>query len=1530
MDAERQQRTPAKLEANLEVSARADLKSVRDAEALFATFFDDERALASYSADFFNLGRKLAGRNADERERAVVYRKYVERISHHPAMRGQVDREEKRDALAQTVEEMRAENLRRHSSFEARRAHAETESHTNARDDLRELYSPQDGRTRAEHASHLNSISQDARDAFERGATIYQDTFVIPRESTGKAAQADQIRAGSYAHAVREFTPLVGYEQAKAVAAEFVELGRAIAGRTGDGTTRLTVFQTFYHDIAHDAATGKRLTHADAATQVEPTLERMRLLASAMRAEEWKRERGEFVAFEDWERGLETRQRDAEHETHGRLTYRIESIEGLELEHDDAQEHERARAELEHEQSGIGNLSSIEYERVRLDREPPRVPDGLTYTEEQRLRYEIIPRIDRQLETGTRPRDIMGSLYRDQRADDRRALDADVSRILTAHDPTVNREYAVTRAEELRALYALRTLVTNPPEFAKQREQVAEAIARREPTMRERAEAIESIGARLAREYREQTKRLTAYEAAEAERERLSDEALRHSETVRAGAEFQSLQRRFTAEERERAVLEREALIRSNNALFTNRHIERKQLINYPELVGEQPPLSPFTQLQQEHRRERTLERDELADKLISPAIERAQGVNFAEIVKHQAYFSRLTGSDITSAQDAHSTLAPQRERVRATLHQLHAERAQLKVETTRTTEKDVRPVFVSLGAHSNDRLPLTNLNEYRTLTSIARQLHLTTRLFESFHGREITSASAARNELYDFAREYVAYRAQDETTRLRNENRLFRDFGARLDQSQTTRELQAAINDIRRENYLRGARPDQFADERREDQRRGEQTRRPLALSHLRALLLAPAPAHYTDEMRAVRSSRSVSAHDKEQRLQSLERGVVEPSHNLQIIMREFDRTRHDSPARMTQNIKSFLGDYLNPPTSDRNRFSRENLYELGKQLDPAERNYFFKLVNETREALARGTPVKEIEREEHRANSRETSGHLRTRLEDTVLKTARSPYENLSFRLYYGAGLWREAASLVEAISGRDADDDVPINHERQTLVRGVREQDLETVAVLLAEYAKQPKMIEAAAEHLRASNGKEHRQLDEILTTFREMKISRESEGQLRFQITTPADSALDREEWTRLLDHLPARIHSAQQMKLPDSQRREIRRAALNLAWSDLQRSEQQPKFPHEQAALEKTNNSPHAVERGIELQLRARTAEDALARSFAVQMERAARALQTRNLSVTDSQTLQTLTRIALDPKRAQEHKRQLDAQQGESKNAEPSKTKEQLAVIQSVITPHEQQQHQQFVAYAARTKTEYLGNFSRIDEQISFARDVRQEREARAMERRNSFGLMRDEMETKVAAYLTEVVREHGAAALEAERARHTNAVSRIIKQSIQQRGYDLSAFNLNHERVQSVTAKLVGEIPDAIRASRELAETHVREHRLGDITRRDHLLPSQQPELSLAFAAHSPSTPDIHRHSPPNRQAASAHLVSPDDEFVEQKVSRSIGQIQEQALSPKTPAHYLETRQPQHKTMAHELNADAREQFTQRYVLTR
>lgn len=950
------------------------IRTASDARQMLAVLLDDERELAAFATEFFKLGNGIAGRAASPNERAAVYKSYYERILSYLTVR-EGTAEERREAVSRTLEEMRAENLRRHSTYEAHRAHVDVESHRSELDDLRALYEPPDGRTRAEHASLLNGVSQEARDAYERGATVYGDMLVIPRESVGKPTSADQVRAGSHAHAVREFTPLVGEERTKEVAAEFVELGRAIAGRTADGDTRLVVFQTFYNEISFDASTGKLRSREEQAAQLESVLERMRVLAEAMRAEEWKPERAELIEFVEWEQGIDSRQRDAEHEAHGRLTYRIESIPGLELEHDELEELARDRAEDERE-APDGRVSSVEYERVRLDRMPPPLPDGLAEEDERRLRFEIISSIDRRLEGGARPRDITAWLYSEQRSDERRARDEEVAHTLSRRDPEANLEHPLTRAEELRALYVLQILTaeaervtteafTRETSFAReaprtthifdeQLTQIIEEITRLQPTERERAEAIDAVGARLAGSYRVERSRLNAFEAAEAERDRLAVEARDHESSVRAGAEFQELLLEAHAQEREVSLTEREALIRGNNARYHDPQDDnRRNISSYPELSGESPVLSTYARLQQEHEQERQRTRTTLVEKLTSPDLERERDANFAELENHQNYFRRIAGREITSASEARATIEPHLERVRGVLLGLAHERAQIKIETTRTHQKPVAPVLVGLGGNGSLFLPVENVNEYNTLVKLTRQLNLGLRVYDSPHGREITGEQEERMVLYDFARDYVRFRAQDEVTRLRSEKRLFREYGTRLDRAQSLEELRETISDIRRDNYARATRPEQFAEDVRDAARRGEQVRRPLTTSEMRRLFLSPAPEHYTAEMRELRLSRAETGRDRQQHIRDLELGTREPSPELATLLREFDRTRHDSPLRHSRNIRAFLGDYLNPPEPHRNRFSRENLYELGKRLRPAERDYLFRVVDSTKRAL-------------------------------------------------------------------------------------------------------------------------------------------------------------------------------------------------------------------------------------------------------------------------------------------------------------------------------------------------------------------------------------------------------------------------------------------------------------------------------------------------------------------------------------------------------------------------------------------------
>lgn len=1494
-------------------------RTVVDARRALASLLEDERELNKSAAEFFKLGGQIAGRAASPEERDALYRGYYERILHHPSAREDAP-EARRAAVADTLEEMRADNLRKHSTFEAHRAHIEVESYRDGRDDFRALYNPPEDRTRAEHAGHLHNISQDARDTYERGATVYGDVLVIPRESVGKATSAEQIRVGSHAHATLEFTPLVGEERAKEVAAEFVELGRQIAGRTADGDTRLVIFRTFYNEITLDAATGKFRPRDAQAAQIEPVLERMRVLAEAMRAAEWKRDRAEFVEINEWERDYEDRQRDAEHETHGRLTFRIENIPGLEPEHDELEEPARERAEDEREAIG-SKISNVEYERVRLASLPPRLPDGLTEEDERRLRYEIIPRIDRQLETGARPRDIVGQLYAEQRADAERARDDHAARLIYARSPDANREHPLTRAEELRALYTLHALSAET-----EREKIAEEVARLAPSERERAEAIETVGARLAQEYRREVARLNAYEAAEAERERLTGEALGYESARRASAEFQLTLQQEREQERERGITEREALIRSNNARYRNEETQTR-VPAYPELTGETRQFSPFTQLSKAHAEERRQARGHLAEQLISPDIEQAKAANLAEIEEHSQHFRRVTGREVTSAKEARAALEPQLGILRATLNRLSIERSQIEVERSRPREKFSNPLFIGLG-DGRLRLPIENFNEYQTLTKITGKLNLSARIYESLHGREITGGRAERDDAYRFAREYVSYRAQDDVTRLRNEKPLFREYAVRLDRARSTDELRAEINDIRRDNYQRATQPERFANESREAVSRNEQARRPLTTVEMRKLFLTPAPEHYTAEMRELRLSRAESGLDRAERIRNLERGEREPSPALTLLLREFDRTRHDSPERYSRNIRLFLGDYLNPPAPDKNRFSPENLYELGKRLEPAERDYFFRFVDSTKRALIAGVPVREIAPHERQARTHEVDARSHQPAgapTQEIVLPARAPRDSTSFRLYYGTATWREAGQIAATLH-RNAEEK-PFSRERETVVRGIRDQNLETAATLLVEFASKPDRIEAAANYLRSSEGREYRQLGEILQTFRALKVSHDSKaGQLHFQITTPANSELGHAEWGRLLNDLPGRAGASRGARLPEEQRGRITRLALELAWQDVEATGRQydPTSLDGQTSGE-AGNLKRAVEHGSESQKRARIASDALERSLTAHAERAALSLEREGLLPDDPSTVRNLTRIALDPKRSQEFSLQLETQSGKSQRDETAKAKEQFAIISSVVTPRDQERHALLSAYTARTKAEYLEGFSRIDEQLDALA-----RGQRSVERKEAFRPVRDEMESRVAAYLTDVVRSHGVASLEREASHHADAISRVIKETLRERDYDLSAFNLNDERVNRVAGKLIGELPGAIRdASRNREQAHDHEYELGDISRRDHLLPNQAHNRVTALNTHAVPTPDGRSQSASRQQAVPAYLYHPDDdEIVEQKVVRTLGQPQafQRPLAPTN----VESRQPMPKAASHELNADNREMHVRAYTLTR
>lgn len=1503
---EAQQRADsATLTSRDERSART-IRSADDARRVLAPYISDEQELTRTAGDFFRLAGRIAERinigdssNSSFAEvRRNVLQNYLEQIEHDVSS-DKVSIDEKREIVIHALDEMRAKNLRLHSSPEAHRAHLEIESFSRATDDLRALYEPQDGRTRPEHASHLNTISQDARDLYERGATIYGDVLSIPYEQTGKPDRVDSIRIVTHAHAVREFSSIVSEDKAKELAAEFVELGKQIAGHTADGDTRLAVFQTFYREIKRDKS-DKLLSPDKQAGRIEPVFERMRQLAGAMRAEEWKRDRAEFVEYDEWERTTFARQQDAEHETHGRLTYRIENIPGLEIDEPDAGR-ERDDANAEREFSG-GTSAKTEYERVRLKDLPPRLPEGLSEQDERQLRYELLPHLDRQIESGATTASIFAGLAVAEREEEKRCRDEKIAARFGVRASS-KEDRAVTRDETLLALYTLAAMLTQGETTA--RERAAKAVGepannhadrasvyvkhrfavqgeieRHAPTLVERVSAIETVGSRAARDYRQLTGALRAFERSEAERDKLREEAERSAQTIRRSPEFR-------------------------DALEASRRDE------------------PGAQQHARHA---------LASALTDPSVARALQDNAERTAQHQRSLSAVAGRDIETSSQAHAALNPHLERTRLMLHHLRDERDALNIvqanlhrrsdsHQTKSQDDTARPLYVGLGENGRDRFSLGSLNEYRIASTLATRLQVPLIVYESRHGRELTGDSEMRREVYAFARDYVDYRLQDGATRMLNQRPLYREFRQRLTQAKSLDELQTTITHIRRENYDRAAHPEKYAAEARELREQGERTaRHPLSESEMSRLLLAPAAAHFTSEMRDLLQTRAATSRDKQSKAQQLERGEIPPSPALTALLTEFARTKHEDPAHHIRNVRAFLGDYLNPPDHNRNRFSSQNLHELGKSLDAAERNYFFKLTAETKTALQSGAPVKEITplqlingTQAHGKESRVTSN-------DTREQSARAMRESATFRRYYGASIWRET-ELTNSVSQSATDRERRANAERE-IVRGISERDIEVAAALLKERAGQPHLVAMTIESLRTSDDASKHRLGEVVEAFRGMRVAKNEQGQIHFQITTPLRSELAREEWQQIFDRYTERTleRGNKTPNLFDSQRRDLRRTAQKEAWHDLTTELQRrhanlsAPLPDEQAQeVEKTFSNTLA------LQERARIAHDARESFITAQVAQVTRKVSDhQDFNRMPPHEAQQLVRHALAS-------RLTDTQTQSRASQELSSPTQQRAdniaeLISRAITPRDREAYLQFVEYAGRTKSEYLASFRQIDaSQLLIQRE----------ERRAKFAPLRDEMEKRVSSYLLEAVRTNDAASFQREGSRHTEAISRIITETIHDSGKNLAEFNLNNERVRDVSRNLVAELPRAQeRSDARVAIEHLHEHQLGDVARQDHALPVHtvgEPQTKSyavqpsALKHISPSL--IPNHAETNRT----------DEAIEQRINHSLKHLEGQAIEQNVAHNLHDQPKPNGgKQTAHEMNTDNRAMRERVFVLVR
>ena len=396
-------------------------------------------------------------------------------------------------------------------SGRAEQAHAEVIATDTISDDLFALYNVQEGMTRAEHASHLNSIDQFAREAFERGATLNEGVLSIPKDPDARPRDDSKVTIGTEAHAinfVRGFIadPTFATEKGRLL----FELGNKACGQWIDSDGRLTVFNHIYTAIRQDES-GAYRSNEEKAECIDKVLEETALWAQQLPEpipEPTAEQVHEYtLALAEENRALTSGQipdHGADLQTLGlepeppslylehlqSSSYGLATIgelsgfsdlqfdstlDGSDLSIDENQiyadiyemaisdplgfatpegDHLGAEREL-----GTSVTLDATFDRINLAALPPQIPESLTLETQTELFERVLPSVDTQLENGVSKKEILSPIYETNREIAQRDFENRVTETFARADSNPLSERIVSRAEELNAVSSLRILV---------------------------------------------------------------------------------------------------------------------------------------------------------------------------------------------------------------------------------------------------------------------------------------------------------------------------------------------------------------------------------------------------------------------------------------------------------------------------------------------------------------------------------------------------------------------------------------------------------------------------------------------------------------------------------------------------------------------------------------------------------------------------------------------------------------------------------------------------------------------------------------------------------------------------------------------------------------------------------------------------------------------------------------------------------------------------------------------------------------
>lgn len=381
---------------------------------------DSEKALTDYAdrlrldyktnKDNFRDGLKLLSDSLEKGEQitiacscrngamchADVVKMAVEKVNAH-IKNGQIS-EKNRNDIAESRSSGQVNSAKQQQIVNPRTQRAINEIFSFSENDrILEKINDTDGRNRSEQASHLAKSSQFVRDIYERGANVVDGNLIVPQE---KLTVSPPLSITTQNYAVGRIGKILqDEERAKELAPVVVEYANKIAGLTADGETKLKVFGWMYDSLEGKTENLERIQNNSVADKLrfDESLREISVLAEEMHSLE-PLDKIEFVPLAGNE------------QSDGRESVFDEKSENLNLEEIYEEAISRQEAEVTEQSQNLelgGKINTEGYERIELGVEVPRIPEDFTQTEINCLVTETFPEIDRRIENGTSPKEIL-------------------------------------------------------------------------------------------------------------------------------------------------------------------------------------------------------------------------------------------------------------------------------------------------------------------------------------------------------------------------------------------------------------------------------------------------------------------------------------------------------------------------------------------------------------------------------------------------------------------------------------------------------------------------------------------------------------------------------------------------------------------------------------------------------------------------------------------------------------------------------------------------------------------------------------------------------------------------------------------------------------------------------------------------------------------------------------------------------------------------------------------------------------------